>query len=290
MQLRAIRDGNAEARSEARSRGDLRLDALGSGSDFTPFLQHLSIASLNLGFGGHDDGGIYHSIYDNFRWFTTHSDSNFAYGQALSQTVGTAVMRLASAQLLPFEFTRQADTYARYLDELKSLMTARQNEVKEQRLQLEEGVFAATDDPRRPGTPLPPPDDEDPPHLNFAPLENAIAELTRAADDYDRALKKLESDSTALDTRELRRVNQMMLESERALGHQAGLPGRPWFSHLIYAPGFYTGYGVKTMPGIRESIEQGHWPDADREIERVAAALRATAALVASSAEELSGE
>jgi N-acetylated-alpha-linked acidic dipeptidase len=169
-------------------------------------------------------------------------------------------------------------------------MTARQNEVKEQRLQLEEGVFAATEDPRRPGTPLPPPDDEDPPHLNFAPLENAIAELTRAADDYDRALKKLESDSTALDTRELRRVNQMMLESERALGHQAGLPGRPWFSHLIYAPGFYTGYGVKTMPGIRESIEQGHWPDADREIERVAAALRATAALVASSAEELSGE
>lgn len=290
MQLQAIRTGNAEARREARSRGDLRLDALGSGSDFTPFLQHLRIASLNLGFGGADDGGIYHSIYDSFRWFTTFSDTNFAYGQALSQTVGTAVMRLAGAQLLPFEFTRQVDTYMRYLDELKQLVNSKQEEVKEQRLQLEEGVFAATDDPREPSTPPPPPDDEDPPHLNFAPLENAIADLARAADDYDRALRKLDTDSTALDHRDVRRVNQMMLESERALGQETGLPGRPWFSHLIYAPGFYTGYGVKTMPGIRESIEQGHWPDSDREIERVAAAIRATAALVASSAEELSGE
>jgi N-acetylated-alpha-linked acidic dipeptidase len=114
--------------------------------------------------------------------------------------------------------------------------------------------------------------------------------LNRAAQDYDRALNKIENDSTALDRRELRRLNQMMLESERALGHETGLPGRPWFRHLIYAPGLHQGYGVKTMPGIRESIEQGHWPDADREIERVAAAIRATAALVASSAEELSGE
>lgn len=287
MQLRAIQTGNAETRREARSRGDLRLDALGSGSDFTPFLQHLRIASLNLGFGDADGGGIYHSIYDDFRWYTSFSDSNFAYGQALSQTVGTAVMRLAGAQLLPFEFTRQADTYGRYLDELKKLVTSKHEEVAELRLQLEEGVFAATNDPRAPGTPPPTPDEEGPPHLNFAPLENALVELARAAEDYDRALTKIERDSTALDRRDLRRVNQMMLESERALGHERGLPGRPWFSHLIYAPGFYTGYGVKTMPGIREAIEQGHWTDADGEIERVAASIRATAALVASSAEEL---
>jgi N-acetylated-alpha-linked acidic dipeptidase len=287
LQLRTIQTGKAANRSEARSRGDLRLDALGSGSDFTPFLQHLRIASLNLGFGGADGGGIYHSIYDDFRWFTTFSDSNFAYGQALSRTVGTAVMRLAGAQLLPFEFTRQAETFGEYLKELKTLMAGRQDEMKERRLQLEEGVFAATNDPRNPGTPPPPPDDEDPPHLNFAPLENAIAELVRAATDYDRALEKLENDSTALDRRDLKMVNQMMRDTERALGQDAGLPGRPWFRHLIYAPGFYTGYGVKTMPGIREAIEQGHWPDADREIERVAAAIRATAALVASSAEEL---
>ena len=290
MQLRAIQTGSAETRREARSRGDLRLDALGSGSDFTPFLQHLRIASLNLGYGGFDGGGIYHSIYDDFRWFTTFSDTSFAYGQALSQTVGTAVMRLASAQLLPFEFTRQADTFSRYLDELKKLMTEKQDDVTERRRQIEEGVFAATNDVRNPGIAPEPPDDEDPPHLNFAPLENAIRELDRAAQDYDEALKNLQGDSTALDRRELKLVNQMMIDSERALGNDAGLPGRPWFRHLIYAPGFYTGYGVKTMPGIRESIEQGHWPDADREIERVAAAIRATAALVASSAEELSGE
>jgi N-acetylated-alpha-linked acidic dipeptidase len=289
LQLRIIQNGSAEDRKEARTRGDLRLDALGSGSDFTPFLQHLRIASLNLGFGGSDGGGIYHSIYDDFRWFTTFSDTSFAYGQALSQTVGTAVMRLAAAQLLPFEFTRQADTYNRYLTELKKLAAGKQEEVTELRLQLEEGVFAATNDPRSPGAPPPPPD-EDPPHLNFAPLENALAELTRAAAAYDRALNKIESDSGALDRRDLRLVNRMMLESERTLGQPSGLPGRSWFSHLIYAPGFYTGYGVKTMPGIREAIEQGHWTDADREIERVAASISLTAAQVASSAEELAGE
>jgi N-acetylated-alpha-linked acidic dipeptidase len=287
LQLRTIQTGGAETRSEARSRGDLRLDALGSGSDFTPFLQHLRIASLNLGFGGADGGGIYHSIYDDFRWFTSFSDTSFAYGQALSGTVGTAVMRLASAQLLPFEFTRQAETFGRYLDELKRLMAGRQAEVRERRLQLEEGVYEATRDPRSPGAPPPPPEDEDPPHLNFAPLENAVAELARAAEAYDRALATLAADSTALDRRDLAQVNRMMIGTERSLGHSSGLPGRPWFSHLIYAPGFYTGYGVKTMPGVREAIEQGHWPDADREIERVAAAVRATAALVASSAEEL---
>lgn len=290
LQLRTIQTGTADERKEARSRGDLRLDALGSGSDFTPFLQHLRVASLNLGFGGADDGGIYHSIYDDFRWFTTFSDSSFAYGQALAQTVGTAVMRLAGAQLLPFEFSRQADTYSRYLDELKKLVAGKQEEVREQRQQLEEGVFAATSDPRAPGTPPPPLPDEDPPHLNFAPLENAVAELTRSATAYEAAIKRLEGDSGALDRRDLRMVNQMMVQSERALGHDEGLPGRPWFAHLIYAPGFYTGYGVKTMPGIREAIEEEQWTNADREIERVAAAVRATAALVASSAEELSGE
>jgi N-acetylated-alpha-linked acidic dipeptidase len=141
LQLRTIQTGNPETRKEARSRGDLRLDALGSGSDFTPFLQHLRIASLNLGFGGTDGGGIYHSIYDDFRWFTSFSDTNFAYGQALSQTTGTAVMRLAGAQLLPFDFTSQAETFGRYLDELKKLMAGKQEEVRERRLQLEEGVF-----------------------------------------------------------------------------------------------------------------------------------------------------
>lgn len=291
LQLRTIQTGSADERKEARSRGDLRLDALGSGSDFTPFLQHLRIASLNLGFGGMDGGGIYHSIYDDYQWFTRFSDTTFAYGQALAHTVGTAVMRLAGAQLLPFEFSRQADTYSRYLDELKTLLTRKQEEAREQRQQQEEGVFAATSDPRSPGTPpAPVPPDDDPPHLNFAPLENALVELTRSAASYEAALEKLESDSGAMDRRDLGMVNRMMIQSERALGQDGGLPGRPWFAHLIYAPGFYTGYGVKTMPGIRESIEEAQWTGADQEIERVAAGIRATAALVASSAEELLGE
>ncbi len=286
LQLRTIQGGNPETRAEARSRGDLRLDALGSGSDFTPFLQHLAIASLNLGYGGEDGGGIYHSIYDDYRWYSTFSDSSFAYGAALSQTVGTAVMRLASAQLLPFEFSRQADTYGRYLGEIRTLVNERQAESRELTMQLEEGVHRATRDPRVP-TSDPRPLDQ-PPHLNFAPLENALAALTAAAESFNQAYAAALSDSVAsLDRRNLAAVNALLLRSERALASREGLPNRPWFQHLIYAPGFYTGYGVKTMPGVRESIEQREWQRADREIERVAAAVRGTAAVVDSAAAAL---
>jgi N-acetylated-alpha-linked acidic dipeptidase len=251
LQLSQIRDGNSETRGEARSRGDLRIDALGSGSDFTPFLQHLRIASLNLGYGGEDGGGIYHSAYDDFRWYTTFSDTSFAYGQALAQTVGTAVMRLAGAELLPFEFTRQAETFGRYLDEMKKLLEAKQEESRERKQQLEEGVFTATNDPHAPM--LPPPSLDEPPHLNFAPIANALERLGAAAKRYESAVTRLHEDSTRMHSSPLTPVNRMLLATERALGDPSGLPGRPWFQHLIYAPGFYTGYGVKTMPAVRES-------------------------------------
>ena len=169
-----------EQREEIRKRADLRIPALGSGSDYTAFLQHDGVASLNIGFGGEDGGGIYHSIYDDFYWFTHFSDTDFVYGRALAQTGGTAVMRLADADLLPFEFGDFADTVQTYLKELKTLAQKTQDDIKERNREIEEGVFKATNDPKRPL--VAPPVEEVPPHLNFAPMENASEALTRSAD------------------------------------------------------------------------------------------------------------
>ena len=104
---RALAERRRDASGRTRaSRADLRIGALGSGSDYTAFLDHLGIASLNMGFGGEDGGGIYHSIYDDFYWYTHFADTDFVYGRALAQTAGTAVMRLADAELLPLRFRR----------------------------------------------------------------------------------------------------------------------------------------------------------------------------------------
>src|SRR5437773_2737079 len=172
-QLRDIANApSPERKQEIRQRADLRLGALGSGSDYTPFLQHVGIASLNIGYGGEDRGGIYHSIYDDFYWYTHFGDTDFVYGRALAQTGGSAVMRLADADLLPFEFADFADTVQTYLKELKALSQKMQDDIRERNREIEEGVFKATDDPKRPL--VPPAVETVPPHLNFAPMENAL--------------------------------------------------------------------------------------------------------------------
>jgi N-acetylated-alpha-linked acidic dipeptidase len=281
--LKRIADAKSdEERGEIRKRADLRIDALGSGSDYTVFLDHLGVASLNLGFGDEDGGGIYHSIYDDFYWYTHFSDTDFSYGRALSQTAGTAVMRLADADLLPYDFTALADTLGRYADELKKLLKARQDEARERNEELDEGLFAATDDPKQ--TLVPPPRLDMPPHLNFAPLENAVEALTRAAQSYEKALSGATAGDKTMKPGSLDKLNATLIESERKLTSAAGLPGRPWFRHLVYAPGQYTGYGVKTLPGVREAIEQRKWSEADEQIANVAEALRAEAKLVESAA------
>ncbi|MEO8294528.1 MAG: transferrin receptor-like dimerization domain-containing protein [Gemmatimonadota bacterium] len=283
VQLQTIANTAGDDRSEARSARDLHINALGSGSDFTPFLQHAGIASLDLGFGGEGGGGIYHSIYDDFSWFTRFDDTSFAYGQALAQTVGTAMMRLADAEVIPFEFTRQAQTFRTYMDELKKLLSDKQDEAAERNRQLDEGLFQAMSDPQQPST-LPARLDT-PPHLNFAPLENALDQLSKAADHYELAMNTLVGDSAARWPSSA--INQLLLGTERALLHRNGLPGRPWFQHLVYAPGLYTGYGVKTMPGVREGIEQRKWQEAEQEIARVAESIAAEARLVESASTEL---
>jgi N-acetylated-alpha-linked acidic dipeptidase len=283
MQAKAIQSGPVSVRAEARSRADLRIGALGSGSDYSAFLQHAGVPTLNLGFGGLDaSDGIYHSIYDDYYHFTKFLDTDFAYGRALAQTVGTVVIRTADADLLPFQFTNLADTAATYVRELQTLLKEQQDSVRERNRQIEEGVFEAVSDPRRPEKA--PAVEAVPPALNFAPLENAATGLTRAAERYRKAM---ESSRGKVAPDVVTAVNARLIQSERQLIDAAGLPKRPWYRHLLYAPGYYTGYAVKTMPGVREALEQKSYAEAEHEAARVASALDREAALIDAAAADL---
>jgi N-acetylated-alpha-linked acidic dipeptidase len=275
-----------ESPKELRERADLRIEALGSGTDFTAFLDHIGIATLDLAYGGEDDGGIYHSIYDDFYWYTHFSDTTFVYGRALAQTVGTSVMRLADAEVLPFDFVNLADTAEMYTKNLEKLLADKQEEVRERNQELDEGMFQATFDPRRPT--VAPVREEVPPHMNFAPMQNAVESLTRSAKRYQQALaqKQASLGDDAMAAR-LGALNQELIESERRLTNADGLPRRPWYTHLLYAPGVYTGYGVKTVPGVREGIEQKRYGEAEQEIVRVSKALQDESALIESAATQL---
>jgi N-acetylated-alpha-linked acidic dipeptidase len=283
MQARALVGAAPGPRGEIRSRADLRISALGSGSDYSPFLQHAGIPSLNLSFSGLDEAdGIYHSIYDDYYHFTKFLDTDFAYGRALAQTIGTAVIRLADADVMPFQFTHLADTAQTYVRELQALLKERQDEVRERNRQIEDGVFAAVADRRRPVKS--PAVEEVPPALNFAPLENAVTGLARAADRYRKAFEAARAKMTP---EAARAVNVRLIQSERELTDAAGLPRRPWYRHLLYAPGYYTGYAVKTMPGVREAIEEKNYAEADAEIVRVARALGREKTLIEAAAADL---
>jgi N-acetylated-alpha-linked acidic dipeptidase len=288
-QLSAIAEAkSADDRNELRQRADLRIEALGSGTDFTAYLDHLGIACLNLGFGGEDEQGIYHSIYDDFYWYTHFSDTDFVYGRAMAQTIGTSAMRLADAEVLPFDFVDFADTVGMYTKNLEKLLADKQNEIRERNQEIDEGMFKATFDPRRPT--VAPVKEEIPPHLNFAPMQNAVDSLTRSAKHYQQALaaKQASLGDDALAPK-LASLNHELIESERRLTNADGLPRRPWYKHLLYAPGVYSGYGVKTVPGVREGIEQKNYAEAEHEIVRVAKALEDESAVIESAARELDG-
>ena len=278
--------GSTESRREARARSDLRINAMGSGSDYTPFIQHLGVASLDLRFGGEAGGGSYHSIYDSFDHYTRFLDTDFSYGVALAKVTGRATLRLASADYLPFEFTNFAETAGRYLSELMELTARTRRETEETNRLIEEGRMKLAADPK--ATFIVPKPKPPVPYLNFAPIENAMARLRESARNYDAALRRATSGGRALSAAQQKALDAILLKSERALTRNEGLPRRPWFKHHIYAPGFYTGYGVKTMPGVREAIEQRNWNEATEQIHILAGVLaaftaeidRATAAIL----------
>jgi N-acetylated-alpha-linked acidic dipeptidase len=275
----------AEERQEVRSRSDLRIGALGSGSDYGAFLQHAGIASLNIGYGGEDGGGIYHSIYDDFYWYTHFSDVDFVYGRALAQTGSTAVMRLADADILPFEFTDFAETVQTYVKQLKKLLKEKQEEIGERNREIEEGVFEAVNDPRHPT--VAPKTENMPPFLNFAPLDNAVAELIKSAEAYKKAYE-VASGKAEFGKSSAATLNLLLAQNEQQLTREEGLPGRPWFKHEIYAPGQYTGYEAKTLPAVREALELKHWKQAEDAVVVVAKVLQGEAEYISAAAAKLS--
>jgi N-acetylated-alpha-linked acidic dipeptidase len=277
-----IESGSPEEKKEARQRADLRIDPLGSGTDFTTFLDHLGVASLNVSYAGEDHEGVYHSIYDDFYWYTHFSDKDFVYSRALSQTIGSMVMRFADADLLPFQFADLVDTVKKYNEELKKLVKDQQDEANDINQKLDDGVYSATSDPRHPT--VAPPRAEIPPFINFAPIDNAIAALSLSAERYQKSTAALRR---AAANANFATLNQLLLQSERRLTLEEGLPRRPWYKHMIYAPGWYTGYSPKTMPGVREAIEEKHYADADPEIAKVAKVLQAEAELIDQAAGEM---
>jgi N-acetylated-alpha-linked acidic dipeptidase len=285
LRARLLTSGSAEEKKEVRTRADLRIGALGSGSDYTAFIDHLGIASLNLGFYGEDEGGVYHSVYDDFYWYTHFSDTDFVYGRALAQTAGTVLMRFADADVLPYDFAGLADTVHRYVTEVKKLLSDKQEELRDRNEAIDRHLYDAASDPRHPL--LPPPREPVPPFLNFAPLDNALSSLDRSAQRYSKAIDAFARKNGGTDSEKLAALNAHLIQLERRLTSPDGLPRRSWFKHLIYAPGFYTGYGVKTLPGVREGIEEHRYEEAEKEISRAAQALKAYAAGVDGVADEL---
>jgi N-acetylated-alpha-linked acidic dipeptidase len=266
-----------EAAREVRDRRDLRLSALGSGSDYTPFLQHLGIASANLGFGGEDAGGSYHSIYDSYDHYTRFGDPGFPYGVAQAQVTGRTVLRLGDADVLPFEFGAFADSLGRFVREVTTLADDMREETAERNRRVQDRSDVLAADPK---VPFVAPSPEPPvPHVHFGPLLDALARVEEAARAYDRAWKaRLER--SPLSTAEQERLDGLLLAAERTLTREEGLPGRSWFRHQIYAPGQYTGYGVKTLPAVREALETRRWDEAGRGVVAVAETLDAFAAHV----------
>jgi N-acetylated-alpha-linked acidic dipeptidase len=277
--------GNDERKKQARERQNLYLGALGSGSDYSPFLQHLGIAAFDARFSGEAQGGEYHTCFDTFDHFKRYGDPGFAYGIALAKVCGRLTMRLADAEVLPFDFRGASQTYDRYMAEVVKLAEDMRKKTQETNRHLTEGLLKLAADPTLPF--IAPKPKAAVPFLNFAPMLNAIEDLKTAAAAYDRALNALLKGSRRLDRAELQAVNERLFHSERALLSDNGLPRRPWFRHQIYAPGFYTGYGVKTLPGVREGIEQRQWEEAEQQLNVTADALKRYASTIRDAAKLL---
>ena len=268
---------NAEERAEARKRADLEIFALGDGSDYTAFQDFAGISTLDVGFGGEEAGTQYHSIYDDFYWYTHFVDTDFSYGRALAQTAGTAILRLAGADLIPVDYAPQAEAIKKYETELEKLLKDKQDEITERNLELQEGVFTASADPRK--TFVPPPAEAVPPYMNFTPMKNSIETLKKSAERYSKALAAWQAaGSPALAPQSLETLNADLLRISRLFLNEEGLPERPWFKNQIYAPGAYTGYGAKTVAAVHEYMDEKKWKEAEAQIPGVAQTIENVAA------------
>ncbi|MCH7741915.1 MAG: M28 family peptidase [Proteobacteria bacterium] len=261
-------DGSDEAKKAIADKDFIRLYPLGSGSDYSPFLHHLGIASANLGFSGEGKGGSYHTLYDTYEHYTSWRDPELKYGIALAQVAGRATLRLANASILPFDFVNLVTNIASYIEELQSLADEMREETTKINDLIKDGSYKIALDPSK--SLGPPILKEAVPFFNFAPLKNSLSKLQKAAD-----LLHETSNDGGPPPQKLIEINNLLYTSERRLIRDAGLPGRPWYKHHIYAPGYYTGYGVKTIPGVRESIEIRQFDKVAEQIDIAAGILDA---------------
>ena len=254
---------NSQSTAESlKDLGDknLKLGALGAGSDWSGFLQHLGITTLNLSFQGEGEGGEYHSIYDTYDHFTRFMDPGFHYVVALAKTAGRVMMRMANAEVLPLDYKSLATTVMDYRDEIKKLLDNMRNETKLRNKMVSNNLFKLAEDPQ--DKLLPVAMEDTVPRLDFSALDRSLDSLKATAAQY----RKLSSSATDVTPGVQRQLNVILYGSERQLLTEKGLPKRPWYRHQVYAPGYYTGYGVKTLPGIREAIEQRQWKEAQENI------------------------
>ncbi|MEP7317100.1 MAG: transferrin receptor-like dimerization domain-containing protein [Panacibacter sp.] len=264
--LDIINASSANAKKEAMQKNDLNLDALGSGSDFSSFLQHLGVPSLDFGFGGEGGGGDYHSIYDSYDDYRRFKDPSFEYGVALSKTAGHAALRMANADLLPFDFRSLYSTINGYAVELiNTTNMMRENTATENEIINSNSYRLATDTALHITAPQA---KAEVPYIDFSSLQNALIVLQKSTDSLSARWNKTFTANSNMES-----FNDAMYKAEQQLLIATGLPRRGWYKHAIYAPGFYTGYGVKTLPGIREAIEQRNWKEASEQINVAAAVI-----------------
>lgn len=261
---RATEASTLAAKKEILNSNSYPLGAMGSGSDYSSFIQHVGVPSLNIGFGGENEGGEYHSIYDSYDHYSKYKDPGFVYGVALAQTAGRAALRLSEADALPFDFTALHKTVKGYISELVASVEQMRERVKVENELVNSRAYAIAADPTE--NLLSPTVVGDVPYLDFTPVLNALTKLEKAA----QALEQIKSTA---DAQKLAAINAKIYTAEQSLLMTNGLPRRPWYKHSLYAPGFYTGYGVKTIPGVREAIEQKNWSETSAQITEVAAAI-----------------
>ena len=273
MQSKNLMSSNSMTRSRAEKSSHYYLSALGSGSDYSGFFQHLGIASMNIGFGGEFDGGSYHTNYDSYHYYTKFRDPGLNYTGALGEVTGRVVTRLANADVLPFEFGNMARTVSEYADEMVSAMEKTRKDVERHNMLVNGGHFKAAANIRE-GYVVPELKEEVP-YINLSPMQNAVERLKVSAKAFDEAYKAMSDGGYKLSKGNVNKLDKLMYQIEARLTRPEGLPRRPWYRHHIYAPGYYTGYGVKTLPGVREGIEEYKWDETQEQMAKLAEVLNA---------------
>ena len=264
-------NGNKDA-----ERQDLRIYPLGAGSDYTAYIHHAGIPSLNLGFGGESGGGSYHSMFDSYDHYTRFSDGDFIYGVTLSKVTGRLVLRLSESDILPFRFVNMVDNIGTFIESNKKLAEKVKKETKARNQLLDQNAYTIAGNPKK--TYLPPKRLDAVPDFDFEPLDAAYSRLKASAWNYEKSLIKFKKGS--LSAEQKAQINYLLKNVEQSMQRENGLPRRDWFKHMIYAPGYYTGYGVKTLPGIREGLEERNWDEVNLFIGEVAKALDRAASTI----------